>query len=307
MLFGILLLALILRLAHALPQERAAIYTDKSGDSWWYLEYGRLLVRSQEPGPPPSGPVYLLFVGIPQAISSPEAAILLIRLIQVMMGTTTCYFAFRLAWRAGRDERAGLLAAGVLAVSPVFVIDPFQILTETLFLFLLSGTMNLYLAMIAPSDTNQHPRTAWFYPIIIGVALGLATLTRAVLLVFPFLLLLHMLVVLGWRKGLRRAVLLLLVYALTLSTWTIYNRVKWNQWVIGAQGFAAFLFIGASQEGWQGPQATDQALEQQAGVNGELPTDPSQQQQLYGSAAMQQITGNLGGWISHRFGELAGV
>lgn len=302
--FGILLLAFVLRLAHALPQERATIYTERGGDSWWYLEYGRLLVRGQEPAPPPSGPVYLIFVGIPQALASPETAILLVRLLQALLGAATCYFAYRLAWLAGKDERAGVLVAGVLAVSPAFVIEPAQILTETLYLFLLSGSLWLFTVMITRSGATPSSPIPLRYAVLLGIVLGLATLTRAVLLAFPLLLIAYMLLVLGWRRGLRGALALLLVYALTVSMWTIYNRAKWNQWVIGAQGFAAFLFIGASEGGWQGPQQTDQTLAQQTGVNGELPTDPSQQQQLYGDAAAQRILGDLGGWFAHRASEL---
>ncbi|MEZ4668629.1 MAG: glycosyltransferase family 39 protein [Anaerolineae bacterium] len=300
-LVAILLLALILRLAHTLPQERATIYTDKGGDSWWYLEYGRLLVRGQEPAPPPSGPVYLIFVGLPQWVASPETAILIIRVIQAALGSLTCYFAYRLAWRVSNDERTGLLASTVLAVSPVFVIEPNQILTETLYLCLLSAGMWLFIKLISTPDSAIR----WHHPVLLGLILGLTTLTRAVLLMFPLILALYLLVILNWRTTLKYALLMLIVYGITVSTWTVYNRVRWNQWVIGAQGFAAFLFIGASDQGWQGPQQTDAALAQQAGVDGALPTNPSDQQQLYGNAALQQIIGNLGGWVSHRTSELA--
>jgi hypothetical protein len=131
--------------------------------------------------------------------------------------------------------------------------------------------------------------------------LGLATLTRAVLLLFPLGLAIHLLMVYGWRRGLRNAALLLVAYGLVVSTWTIYNKVKWNQWVIGAQGMSAFLFIGATQ--WNGPQAVDQALAETAG--GHLPGNSAAQQQLYQQAAAESISKDPVGWMTRRVKELA--
>ncbi|MEP6986934.1 MAG: phospholipid carrier-dependent glycosyltransferase, partial [Chloroflexota bacterium] len=129
----------MLRLAQVLPLDRTEVYTKKGGDSWWYLENGLALVRGQDPAVLPSGPIYLLYVGYPQRIAAPETAILWMRLLQVVMSTLTCYFVYRLSWAISRDVRAGLIAAAVLAVSPAFIVETGQILTETLFIFLLAG------------------------------------------------------------------------------------------------------------------------------------------------------------------------
>jgi len=318
----ILILALALRLAYGLSQDRLSVYDREQGDSWWYLEYGRLLTVSREPGPPPSGPVYLLWTGIPQQLlnapnilkfqpvylknagipvdtTGASAAIGLIRIVQAVISTITCYLAYRLAWNIGKDERAGLLAAGLLAFSPVFVLESAQILTETLYLFLLSSALWLYIA------STQTARPAPYRALaLVGVILGIAALTRAVLLAFPLGLAIHLLMVSGWRKGLQRAIVMLVIYTLIVSTWTIYMKVKWNQVVIGAQGFAAFLYLGATE--WQGPTEVDNALEQHAGSEN-FSTEPEDQQELYQNAAVQAIGSNLTGWLSHRTTELAGA
>ncbi len=294
----------MLRLAQILPLDRTQIYTNKGGDSWWYLENGFDLVRGQDPAVLPSGPIYLLFVGIPQRITAPETAILLIRLLQALMSTLTCYFVYRLAWTISRDIRAGIIAAAVLALSPAFIIETGQILTETLFIFLLAGGLWLYVATIAANPADKPLRLrqlGWI--VLVGVILGIATLTRAVLLAFPLGLVIHLLMVYGWRKGLQLGLILIVVFAVTLSPWTIYNRIKWGQTVIAAQGFAAFLFLGATDSGWQGPQQTDNSLQQQSGVP--LSTDPSVQQQNYSSSATNAILSDVGGWLKSRVAQLS--
>ncbi|MBZ0284635.1 MAG: glycosyltransferase family 39 protein [Anaerolineae bacterium] len=322
LLFIILALALALRLIYGLAQDHLSVYDQNRGDSWWYLEYGRLLMIGNEPGPPPSGPVYLIWVGIPQHLlnaptilnfyptylettgllldtTGASAAVALIRLVQALLSTATCYLGYRLAWTISKDERAGLLTAGVLAFSPVFVLESAQILTETLYLFLISSGLWLYITASQASKPAPYRTLA-----LVGVILGIATLTRAVLLAFPLGLVIHLIMVNGWRKGLQRAVVLIVVYMLVVSTWTIYMKVKWNQWVIGAQGFAAFLYLGATE--WQGPTEVDNALEQQVGTQN-FSTEPEDQQELYQNAAAQAIGSNPLGWLSHRATELTGA
>ncbi len=295
-----------MRLAHVLPLDHAQIYADKGGDSWWYLEYGRALVRTQEPAVVPSGPIYLLFVGIPQLILSPATAVLFMRFLQAVMSTITCYFVYRLASAISRDRRAGLIAAAVLAISPAFIIESGQILTETLFIFLLSGGFWLYVTTIDrhPSQTSIKPRLYGLIAVV-GLIFGIATLTRAVLLAFPLGLVIHLLMVYGWRRGLQLGLTLFVVFAITLSPWTIYNRVKWGQTVIAAQGFAALLFIGATDSGWQGPQQTDNALQQSSSSDVPLSTDPAEQQQVYAETATNSILNDIPGWLKSRVNQLS--
>ena len=81
---------------------------------------------------------------------------MLIRILQALMATATVYLAYRLAVLIARREAAGLLAAGVLAVAPAFVIETAQISTETLYLFLVAAGLWLYLRGII-SFVNRLP------------------------------------------------------------------------------------------------------------------------------------------------------
>lgn len=313
----------MLRLGYGLSQDPIVPYRVVGGDSGWYLANGFALVAGVDrvqvaiPGTPdgkigidlsglPAPPVYLTFIGFWRQFLGPEAAVIVIRLLQALMSVCLCYFAYRLAWLVAGDVRTGLLAAAVLAVSPVFVMEPAQILTETLYMFLLTAGLWVYMLAVQ----RDHAQQAFSFErrwILAGIILGLATLTRAVLLLFPLGLVVHLILVLGWRKAVLRGLTLMLAYGLVVSTWTVVNKVKYDRWVIGAQGFSAFLFIGASDQGWQGPEQTDANLAQAAGVVGALPTDPAEQQQLYGSAASSIIGSNPLRWVSHRTTELIGA
>ncbi len=291
-------LALLLRLAYALSLPYVPIEGLRGGDSWWYLEHGRLLVLGQVPGSPPSAPLYLIFVGLWQVFLPEAAAFTAIRLTQVMMSAATCYFVYRIARHIHDDERAGLLAAGVIALSPVFIIESGQYLTETLYIFLLAGGLLAYLDSL--KNPSYRPYRAM---IVVGLLLGLATLTRAVLLVFPLGLAFHLLLVCGLRSGAKRAAVLLAVYLPVVLIWTVYNRVVWNQWVVGAQGLVSFLYIGASESGWENPDAVDDRLAEETGAP--LPSDPAEQQQLYGDAASSIISSDIGAYLWRRVSDLA--
>lgn len=307
----ILALAIVLRLAHALSLNPLDVY-NTGGDSAWYLLNGYALVTGQDnthvtiPGAPhpgvpvrlaylPTPPLYLLFAGFWQAVLPPAAAISMTRLLQVLMGAALCFFAHRLAAFFG-GERAGLIAAAALAVSPAFILEAAVVQSETLFMFLAGAGLWLYTRPFAPGESNPTRRSL----IAAAVLFGLATLTRAALLLFPAGLAIHLLLAGGWRRGFRQAALLLAVYALVVSTWTVYNLARWGRLVVGGEGFAAFLFIGATD--WQGPDALDAQLAEAAG--GDAPGDTQERQGIYREAAAQIIAQDVPGYISRRLADL---
>lgn len=287
-------------LAAQLPQNPTAPYKLSGGDTGWYLDYGLALFDGTVKGPPPSAPLYLLFAGVWQSLLPGAGAIIGMRVSQAVMGTLTCFFAYRLAVVLTDETRAGLIAAVALAIAPVFIIEAAQILTETLYIFLVMGGLTAYIEMVKYPD-----QTARRYSriLLVGLLLGLATMTRAVLLLFPLGLAIHLLLVYGWRQGLKQAVVLLTVYLLLTSIWSIYNLVRWDTRVIGAQGLSAFLLIGATE--WKAPDQIDATLAQ--GSDGQLPSNVGQQQEIYADAAAQAIGSDPIGWIGRRFTKLAGA
>lgn len=307
LLLVVLVLGLLLRLIYSLSLDPLTPYIHASGDSGWYLANGYSLVTGLQPASMVTevstlgvAPVYLIVLGIAQALFAPEAAVIAVRVLQAILGTATACFAYRLALLLTRDAAAGLLTAGIIAFTPAFVLESGQITTETVYMFWVTAGLWLYVEAAArPADRRTG--------LLIGAAalLGLATLTRAVLLLFPFGLALHLLLINRprWGAALKQAALLLVVYALVVSTWTIYNLARWDRFIIAGEGFSAFLYLGAS--GWDNPTQVDQRLEQdvqEAAADAAATPDDR-----FLAAAGSRIERDPLGYLRRRVGELAGA
>jgi 4-amino-4-deoxy-L-arabinose transferase-like glycosyltransferase len=303
-LIAILLIALALRLGYALAQDHDKVYTQGGGDVAWYLQNGYTLVTNDDPTGRhllerlPTAPLYLVFIGTSQAIFSQNAAaIIMIRVLQALMSTATVYFGYQMARRLSGTAGIGLLTAAVLAISPVLILETAQILTETMYVFWLMAGLMVYTAMMTVPDDRRAVKGL----IVAGVLFGLATLTRAVLLLFPLGLAIHLVVARGWRTGLKHAAILLVVYALVVSTWTFYNLARWNRLVIGAEGMASFIYVGS--RGWDAPKEVDQHLSEDLDADDE-DTEAIKDPDNYLTAARNVISGDPVGYVSHRVKEL---
>lgn len=300
-LLAILAGALALRLAVAYSSDPLAPYDRTAGgDEWWYLEYGYRQVKDEDMEPLATAPLYLILLGniryvlepartdkadkhviyaepggglpVKSVAGAPSApTVRIMQTLQALLGTLTVYFAFRLARAVSGDPRAGLVTAGVLAASTALVVTTADIMTETLYLFFLVAALAVYVEQAA--GERPYPRPA-LVSALVGGLLGLATMTRAALLLFPLGVAGHMLLVAAAdrRRGrptaiTGRGVVALLVMVIAVnSIWTTYYWLRWGEWVVGAKGLSAFLYLGA-QGGWDGPEGTDAQL----GVDADAP------------------------------------
>lgn len=271
----ILLIGLMLRLVYALEQPTLAQFTGAiGGDSAGYLADGAGFFSGQEHGRVrnipyynsnlKSAPLYILFVGIFQVFLPDHEAIIAIRIVQCLASIATAYLAFRLAATIARRSSAGIAAAALMAFHPALIAEPAFIATETLYIFFLG--MGLWLYLESVTGRAHGPRLPWLSPFgalaLAAAAFGLATLTRGVSVLFPFVLALH-LMWLGRRHVLRNwrmhCLLLLIVYAAIVSTWTLYNLLNWNRFIIVNDQLMGALWRGAeSNDGT--PEQNDKLL-----------------------------------------------
>ncbi len=301
----IVLIGLILRLILVFSSNLTTL--NRGGDTNWLLYTGKALVEGSIKEPPQPGPVYLVYVGLIQItfgemiripenepdivkrfqsaeiINSPSWQVL--GILNAVEGAFLCV----LVWWIGRrwlNERAALIAAGSIAFNPIFIIESVNFYTESLFLVLFFGALALYAAKIRQDDQPNNGRTLF----IVGILLGLTTLTRAVTLLFPAVIILH-LIILFRRQAVRLAFVLLVGYALALAPWTVYNLVKWNRLVVGGEGIIANIFIGTLPQGWTGAVNVDA----QAGITGN-----GNNQQQYANGAIMAITSDPIGYVRRR-------
>lgn len=322
----ILLLAFGLRIGYGLMQNPMLPYDRaQGGDEWWYLEYSYRQVTDINMEPLSSAPLYLLWVGGVRWLLQPESdevvmlvaaegggldiasvpgepiasAVIVVRLIQILMSTATVYFIYRMGTTLADDVRVGLIAAGALAVSLSLILSAARIMTETTYLFFLSWALMLYVQQSA----DDQPRPL-HHMAAIGLLLGLASLTRAVLLLFPLGLLLHAVLMSFIRRRQQRAtpftwrglLTMMTVYVLLHSVWTGWYYWRWQEVVIGAKGMSAFFYLG-TQNDWQGPEHTDQQL----GATPENPINDAD----YLEGAQQNIRNNPLQYAQSRIENLA--
>lgn len=323
-LWVILIVGLALRIAYALAQPNIELfYGADGGDSSWYLANGWGFFSGQPHGwirnSPfylsvlPTAPFYILYAGIFQQFLPDELVIPVMRLIQCVIGIITAYLGYRIGRLITRDERVGLIACILLTFHPSFIIEPANIATETFYIFFLTMGLWLYIDYVIDAH-NTHlescfSSSAWI--VLVAIAFGLATLTRAVLLLFPLGIVIHMLMVGGRLQlgvWLRRGILLLIVYTAVIATWTIYNLGMWGNFVIGSNQLMPALWRGAvTNDGT--PQENDELLldnpDDVRPEGCEVDCKYQHSTETYVEQINESIGGNIGGFVAHRLRELA--
>lgn len=296
----ILALALALRLLTLLGTAPLDMYITDGGDRLWLLVNGLGLTANQVRGQItlvlhgqitilpflngslPTPPLYLYIIGWLQRLFGPEMGIISIWLMQALMGMAVCWFGYRIGRRL-HSQTAGLIAALVLAVHPEYVREAGTILTESTYIFFTFAGIWLYVEYVVQAE---YPR--WRMIALIGAVFGLATLTRAVLLLFPVGIGLHLLLISRGRWW-RYALGLLLAYGLMIGTWTAHNWLLYGRFVIVSDQFTPAL--------WRGAVTTDGApADNDAQLAGTTP----------GDAAVEAISSDIGGYIALRIKELGG-
>lgn len=160
-------------------------------------------------------PGYPLFLGLLYLLFGHSYAA--VKVAQSLLGALTCVVILLVGERLF-TRRVGLVAAALAAVYPHLVYYSGILMSETLFVFL--STLCLY-ALVRLREDPSPRRMA-----LAGLVLGLASLTRPMLLFMPALLLVWMWVELGsTRRALVVTATLWLWMALVILPWTVRNYV----------------------------------------------------------------------------------
>jgi 4-amino-4-deoxy-L-arabinose transferase-like glycosyltransferase len=290
------LLALILRLLFVWVLDPSPRF--EGGDTNWYMQNGRdLVMTGKTAGPLQTPPLYLLLAGSVQVLvpggpdadrAYNEAEMQTLRTIQAFLGAALVACVTILGRRLFA-ARAGWYAGLVTAVSPALIVESGNLITESVFLALIVAGLTAY--VLAQETRRKRDYVG------AGALLALATLTRAVFLFFPLLLVAHL------RLTRRRswawpALALLISYAALVSTWTVYNLAVWERLVIGGDGLLGFVYQGAT--GKASPQEVDERL----GID---PQQDNRRDEILQERVRQHILDDPAGWAAHRLTELAGA
>ena len=243
---AVLLLALGLRLAVVLWLSDTVPYSDY----YYYHEAARLAAHRwsfffdraqlQQFGKlgwwPPGYPIFL--AGLYAVLGASHRAAVF---VQVLLGTLVCGLAYRIGERAAggavEGERVGLAAALLVAVDPTYVFTANLLASENLYAVWLA--LGLWLAAREWRSARGYAAT--------GFVLGLGTLTRAIGLGLPLVVVLWLRRRLrgggAWRAG---AAWLLAAYTATLAPWTLRNALVAGSPAIVCFGGGLNFYFGHS-------------------------------------------------------------
>lgn len=181
---------------------------------------------------PPLYPCFLAFVYI--IFGAAEKGIISVRLIQALISSFVCIIVFYIAQEIF-DKKVAIFSAFLVALHPALIAYTGMHLTETLYIFILF----LFILYMLRSYFDLSFKNIF----LCGLLFGLSILTREVLLLFPFFLLLG-LFFLGYRfKELIKYVAIMLIgLAVIIGPWTIRNFVHFNKFIPVTEGGGHVLY-----------------------------------------------------------------
>ncbi len=163
---------------------------------------------------------------------------LAVRIIQAILGAIICLFVYLIGARIFKNRKAAILGAITAIICPSLVASNSYILTETLSTFLLTISVILLIKAWEDKKIKNYVTS--------GIFLGFSTLCRPVTLLFPFFLLIGLL--LFFRKRLQNLIFVL-IFSLSMVAivlpWTIRNYAVFKEFTPIATGAGFSLWVGS--------------------------------------------------------------
>jgi 4-amino-4-deoxy-L-arabinose transferase-like glycosyltransferase len=230
--------ALVLRLAYAMPHARIPLGNDMG--VYHQLAAGLLSGEGYVSALEPHfqswrAPGYPFFIAAIYAVVGQSAAMVI--LLQCLLSAWTCVLVARIA-RSTFDRKVALLAGFICAANPQMIHWSGEYLTETLFTCLLA------LGVLLCIDLRRE--SGWGRASLVGGVLGFATLVRPNLLLFLPLVSLYSLAFAGGEMRRRVGVSLAIpvLACAVLLPWTLRNYRVHAEFVPVASIGGVALFVG---------------------------------------------------------------
>jgi 4-amino-4-deoxy-L-arabinose transferase-like glycosyltransferase len=166
-------------------------------------------------------PIYPAFIAGVYAVFGIKPYLVLF--FQILLSTFTAYFFYKIVALLS-NQKIAYFALFIFAIEPTLILYTSFLYSEILFMFF--TMMSLWLLIIGLKTKSM------LHFILSSIALGLATLTRPA---GQFLILVHILLILFYNKkcikSIKYAIVILIVYLLSISPWALrnykyYDRLK---------------------------------------------------------------------------------
>ena len=183
-------------------------------------------------------PLYPIFIAICLSVFGDDQ--MSVKIVQIFVDSLTMimiYFIMKEIF----DVETGLLSAGIFGLYPFSTYLTISIASEPFFTFLLAGFVF--------SSVYAVRSTKWWYYCVIGILLGLATLTRSTTQFVP--LMYPVMLILLRKRGVGAIVCyaaLCLSFVLVILPWTVRNYVVLDDFIpLGTSG-GLVLLMGSSEK-----------------------------------------------------------
>jgi 4-amino-4-deoxy-L-arabinose transferase-like glycosyltransferase len=166
------------------------------------------------------------------------------RLAQAILAATIAPLVYTLAIQAGYQERTARGAAVILVIYPLLIIYPLGLVTENLFVVLVTLALVLLLRLIS--------RQRWYDAFLAGIMLGAAALTRSVISAFILLVLIWLWISTQEKSlALRNSAWLLLAFLAVTLPWSIRSSLIHERfvWLESSLGYNLYLGYHPISEG----------------------------------------------------------
>jgi 4-amino-4-deoxy-L-arabinose transferase-like glycosyltransferase len=203
------------------------------GDATYYHELANALADGRGFVNPATGTATALHPPLLPLVLTPASLVGLDsynahRVVVALVGAATVVGVGMLG-RVAANERAGLIAAGVAALSPVLISADGAVMSETL--------LGLLVVLVALVAYRLRARPSVGAAAALGALIGLATLTRGeALLLLPLLL--------PWRRP-KAALVVVAAFLVVMAPWTIRNLTTFEKPVLVSTNDGG-LFAGAN-------------------------------------------------------------
>jgi len=276
--------ALLLRLlalvhGHAVPTPH--------GDEGYYV--GQAVAIAAGEGFPGSfrPPLYSMFLGSIFAVVGQK--LLIVRLAQIFLSLISVALCYAMA-----RDRFGLRGAFVTgiacAVSPGLIHFSHFLWSETLFI-------TLFLLFLRAAQLF-HAAPAVRQLVVAGLALGLAALTREIVVFYSGVVILGLLLRDFWRPGLRHALIFCVCFLLPIVPWVVRNSLE-QQAPVGLSTCRWFpIAVGnlRAEDERFGTETRTEFLSRWRGMDDEL-----EKETISREAALASIERQQPGWLPHKF------
>lgn len=180
-------------------------------------------------------PLYPLFLSMLYLCFGHNYAV--VRVTQVVFYALICLLVYCIS-KEIYGKKIGIISLMAAILYPVFIVYCGYILTETLFTFL------LILAIFCVIKALKSKLIGWY--VISGFIFGVATLCKAVLILFPFFISFAVIYILGLKKKpLLSIFAMLFVFVVTVAPWTARNYKVSHSFIPVRTGLGFNLWWGS--------------------------------------------------------------